>query len=219
MPLSFNQLMPSGAHIWIWHLTETKEALEKFVRKEDFNEILIRYKHPQRQLQKMAISILTQQLGDGHVIDIQYDELGKPAPKDFPGFISISHTTKYAGLLYHPLHPCGLDLEEISQRLLKVAPRFINEIEKKWLDAKNPLNDIGLIWSVKEALFKNIGGGGIFFKEQLEVNKPSFIDDVSGWGWATYKKDNLLRTFEYRFINLEDVLLVHTIAIESERNI
>ena len=51
------------------------------------------------------------------------------------------------------------------------------------------------------------------------MNKPSFIDDVSGRGWATYKKDNLLRTFEYRFINLEDVLLVHTIAIESERNI
>ncbi len=219
MPLSFNQLMPSGAHIWIWHLTETKEALEKFVQKEDFDEILIRYKHPQRQLQKMAISLLTLQLGDGHIIDIQYDELGKPAPKDFPGFISISHTSHYVGLLYHPLYSCGLDLEEINERLLKVAPRFINEIEKKWLDKSNPLNDIGLIWSVKEALFKNIGGGGILFKEQLEVNKPSFIDDVSGWGWATYKKDNLLRTFEYRFINLEDVLLVHTIAIESERNI
>jgi len=211
--------MPSGAHIWIWHLTETTEALEKFLSKEDFNEILNHFKHPKRRLQKMATAILTRQLGDGHTIDIQYNELGKPSPGDFPGYISISHTDRFVGLLYHPLRSCGLDVEEIQPRLLNIAPRFVNDIEMKWISQDNYLRDIGLIWSVKEALFKNIGGGGILFKEQLEVNMPVYHDERSGKGRTTFKKNNTISSYEYHFIHLEDVLLVHTIAIESAREI
>ncbi len=216
MPLVFNKLLPSGTYVWVWHLTETTEALQKFISDENFQEIQRTFHHPIRRLQKMVTCILLQGLGEGKSIDIQYDERGKPSPVDYPGHVSISHSRNYVGLMYHPLLPCGLDLEEIRERILHLAGKFVNDHERSWINHDTPLLDTGLIWSVKEALFKNIGGGGIIFKDQLFVNKPHEADEKGGKGYAWYKSPGTGSCFEYQYIYLEDVLLVHTIASERE---
>jgi len=88
-------------------------------------------------------------------------------------------------------------------------------VEKTWIRSENNLEDTALIWSIKESLFKNIGGGGILFKEQLEVEEPLRTSLTSGDGLAVYKKLNQVKTFKYHYEYLEAVLLVHTIAIET----
>ncbi len=214
MPLFFNSLLTTGARVWIWHLSETEDALKKFIGDEDFFNISNQYHHPQRRLQKIATAILLQYLGEGQAVRLIYSDEGKPSPSDFPGNISISHSRNYVGLLYHPLISCGLDLEEVDERVLHVGPRFINEVERKWIDNDHLMRDSGLIWSVKESLFKNIGGGGIFFKEHLIVEAPHLNSSNNGSGMAKYDGSKGKKNFNYHLEYLEGVLMVHTIAIE-----
>lgn len=216
MPLSFNTLLPSGARIWIWDVQETIEEVQKFIDDEDFLEICKIYHHPQRRLQKAITRILLNKLGAGKKVDIQYDGYGKPMPDTLPGSISISHSKHFVGLLYHPVHACGLDLEEPDQRVLRIAHRFLNDLEKAWIRPVEQLPDTCLVWSTKEALFKNIGGGGILFKDQLVVHEPTYINEQHGYGTAVYSGKTGPTAFDYHFDYLEGVLMVHTIAKESD---
>ena len=214
MPLFFNSLLTTGARIWVWHLNETEEALKKFISEEEFIHISSKYHHPQRKLQKVATSILLHHLGEGQLVNLVYDDEGKPYPQEIPGHISISHSKNFVGLLYHPIISCGLDLEEVDERVLRVGPRFINEQEHNWIDKDSLMRDSGLIWSVKECLFKNIGGGGILFKEHLNVEAPHLVSSYNGSGMASYDGPQGKKMFKYQHEYLDGVLMVHTIAIE-----
>jgi hypothetical protein len=71
MPLFFNSLLTTGARIWVWHLTETEEALKKFISEDEFIHISSKYQHPQRKLQKIATGILLlHHLGEGQIVKL-----------------------------------------------------------------------------------------------------------------------------------------------------
>ena len=212
MPLIQHTLLSTGAGVWIWHLTETQNDFERFLSPDDFAEILRLYPHDTRRREKMATRCLLDALQPGHRIDIQYDELGAPGLHGREGHISISHCRTHIGLLYHPLERCGLDLEEISPRVMRIAPRFLNEVEKSWIRPEKELEDTTLIWSTKEALFKTIGGGGIHFAAELTVYEPVFTYPMEGDGEALYRGAQGEKAFMYQFKYLDGVLLVHTIA-------
>ena len=212
MPLFQHTLLTSGAGVWVWHLTETQKDFESLVNAEDFEEILRLYPHPTRRLEKMATRCLLDLLHPTQRIDIQYDELGSPGLNGHDGYISISHCREHIGLLYHPLERCGLDLEERSSRVMKIANRFLNTVEKAWIRRENELDDTTLVWSTKEALFKTLGGGGIHFAADLTVYEPVFTDKEEGFGEANYHGHKGEKDFTYRFKYLDGVLLVHTIA-------
>ena len=212
MPLYQHSLLHTGASVWIWHLTETLSDLQWFLSDEDFNAICRLYHLPSRRLQKMITRLLLDKLESPHRIDIQYDELGKPELKGIPGTVSISHSREHIGLLYHPTRQAGLDLEEVSPRIMKIASRFLHPVEKLWIRKEQELADTALVWSAKEALFKTIGGGGIHFAQDLLIHEPKFTDVDNGHGTAEYQGHKGHFHFDYHFKYLEGVLMVHTIA-------
>lgn len=215
MPIVVDQLMSSGARVWVWHVTETERELKKFLPEAIFDRILSDFRLPLRQKQKMVSQILLQGLGDGHSPEWYYSEAGKPLFRAYPGHFSISHSRDFVGLVYHPLDKCGIDLEELREKILVIAPRFTHDTEAAWVRKANELEDLTLIWSVKEALFKTIGGGGIHFKTQLRVWAPLRQSNRYGHGTAVFDGAEGKINFSYYYIYLEGVLLVHTIAMES----
>lgn len=212
MPFISHTLLTSGAGVWLWHLTETKKDFESLLSDGEIAEVVEKFPHESRQLQKLATRLLLKRLNPTHNIDIQHDELGAPSLAGTEGHISISHTRQFVGLLFHPLERCGLDLEEVSPRVLKIAHRFLNDREKAWIRADNQLSDTTLVWSTKEALFKTLGGGGIHFAADLIVYEPVFINKTEGHGRADYRGHKGAMDFVYRFKYLDGVLMVHTIA-------
>lgn len=212
MPLIHHSLLSTGAGIWIWRLTETSTDFIKFLAPPDIFEILNKIPHPRKQLEKMATRALLNQLNTIKRIDIQYNELGAPSLYGEDGHISISHSDTHVGLLFHPLERCGLDLETISPRVLKIASRFLNAVENAWIRPAKALEDTTLIWSTKEALFKTLGGGGIHFAAELVVYEPVFTAAREGHGEATYRGHKGEKDFYYQFKYLDNVLMVHSIA-------
>jgi phosphopantetheinyl transferase len=212
MPLIYDISSDDGSRVLIWRTIETEQALIKFSQKEEINIAvsIADLRLAKRRKQKIVALLLLKKL-ISNTFELEYTDLGKPYSKDVNGEISISNTGDYVGLIYHPTHPCGLDLEIPTPKILKIAPKFVNPTEQEWLITYPNLLGIYLIWGVKECIFKAVGGGGIDFKQHLIVTCPTG-NQQSGQGIAQFKKSEQPSLFKFKYVYLDEVLMVYTIA-------
>ncbi|KGN89024.1 4'-phosphopantetheinyl transferase family protein [Porphyromonas gulae] len=110
-----------------------------------------------REDERQRISLLLRQVFFHDTPPIGHLPSGKPV-LDSAHNISISHTGSYGAIYVTPssLIP-GIDIEMLSDRALRVAPRFMNEREYEWLmsvdEARRRLLAT-IIWSAKETAYK-----------------------------------------------------------------
>ena len=98
---------------------------------------------------------------------IRYDAIGKPNVKDKKIFISISHSKNFVAFA-NDTSPIGIDIEELSPRILKVWSRYLHPEEFAIFDTKS-IFDLTVAWTIKEALFKLNTKTGIDFKNDLRI--------------------------------------------------
>ena len=98
---------------------------------------------------------------------ISYDAIGKPNVKDKKIFISISHSKNYVAFA-HDTSTIGIDIEELSPRILKVWERFVHSEELALFD-KSSIYDMTVLWTIKEALFKLNTSAGVDFRNDLRI--------------------------------------------------
>ncbi len=159
----------------VWHITEDVNQLLLLIKlsqsdAERFNT----FKLDKRKKEWLASRILLQELL-GHYPEIEYSENGKPYLKGVSSHISISHTHGFAAASISN-QPTALDIEICSQRVEKVADRFMHTLEKENIDLKNRIAYFTVIWSAKETLYKHFDVFGVDFKEQFLVH-PFKIED------------------------------------------
>lgn len=84
-----------------------------------------------------------------------------PAAQATAPFISISHSGPMAATLAANL-PCGLDIQEPGDRILRVRERFVNSNEEPILNASFPgrscaeTERLTMLWAAKEAVRKMV---------------------------------------------------------------
>lgn len=212
MPLIHDNFNTDGSRVLIWRISETEESLIKFTQNEEINidGSITRLRLVQRRKQKIVALLLLKRLIN-NTFQLEYTPEGKPFSKQAHGEISISNTGDYVGLIYHPTQLCGLDLEIPGTKILKIAPKFVNISEEEWLNKGPILPFLYLIWGVKECIFKAIGGGGIDFKQHLLVTCP-IGNQQNGEGMAQFKKPQSPIFFKFKYMHLDEVLMVYTIA-------
>lgn len=108
-----------------------------------------------RQREQHAVRLLlTAMTGTKH-FEIDHEPSGKPILQVEDGNtsaypkISISHTRGYAAVILSGDTPVGIDIEYLSDRVNRIAPRFIHPEEK----AETTLQRL-LLWSAKETVYK-----------------------------------------------------------------
>ncbi len=81
--------------------------------------------------------------------------IGESAPE-----LSISHSHGIAAALVVTERPCGIDLQKVSDTVVRVRERFSYETEGILLRGGNNREQVGLtmLWAAKEALRKGRGG-------------------------------------------------------------
>ena len=103
---------------------------------------------------------------------IYYSESRKPfLKKELNTFISISHSKHYCALGISS-NELGIDIEEISPRIERIATRFMNSSEERFVSEQKTL-DLTKIWTMKEAMFKLNNRAGIEFKTELIIDEKS----------------------------------------------
>lgn len=163
----FVNIKTDSYHLGIWKIEETtEELLDLLPEKEYYAAEIERFKTLHRMQEWLSVRALLYKLLGFHV-RVFYHESGKPYIPDY--FISISHTKGYVAVMLSDIGEVGVDIEYYSQRVHKVASKYMRDDEVA--SAFQGDNTWGLLlhWSAKEAMFKVINYSEIDFREHLHI--------------------------------------------------
>lgn len=171
MPISTSQLLHPGLSLATWEVNEPLEELSAL--SAAFAEPVWNSMADVQQLrERMASRLAVKYLAEKACIPfkgIAKNEHQAPLLIEAQQQISLSHTRGLAAAALSKNAPVGIDVEYKSERVMRIAPKFLNDEEQ---DAfMNNWRDCLACWCAKEALYKLLGKKGVFFKEQLLVGK------------------------------------------------
>ncbi len=168
MPL-FKKIIDKNFTLVVWHLTESIDLFLPF--KKNFSaspEKLDEINTEQRRKEWICSRYLGWSIAkemEGTCAGVWSDAYNKPHIKDSTLQISISHAKPYVAVMVFKNKTCGVDIEEKKDKLLALAPKFLNKAELA--ESKNNISALALGWGGKEALYKYYGRKQLIFKRDL----------------------------------------------------
>lgn len=177
MPLFYQHNINQDTKLGIWHIQEPESFfLEKVPLKKDVS-------HPFKRLQHLAGRYLLVHLfPDLPVEEIRIADTRQPFLAGNTYHFSISHCGNYAAAIVSSNSRVGVDIELITPRIERLAPKFLDEEEVHFFneDYAHFLEQWGmrgrvfqefltLIWNAKEAIFKWYGRGELDFRRHMKL--------------------------------------------------
>lgn len=150
----------------IWKIEEDETILRSFINKE----IDTPFTNSGRRIEFLAVRALAKTM-DIDPQMIAYIPSGKPYIKRSTLNISISHTKCYTAILLSSQKNVGIDIEQKSERIIKIRDKFMHpEEEMQLLGQEGEESTILLLhWCAKESLFKAIIDEDIDFQKELRI--------------------------------------------------
>ncbi len=175
MPLFYQHTINATTKLGIWRIEEDENF---FLAKVPLPQNIT---HPHKRLQHLAGRYLLQFLfPDFPYAEILIADTRKPYLPNEQYHFSISHCGEYAAAIVSSMHRVGIDIERPSDKVERIAHKFIHEKEKQFLVNgerlivnSSPFTAYRLlftiIWSAKEALFKWYSLGNVDFRENMQL--------------------------------------------------
>ena len=129
------------------------------------NAELIKIKSLQRKNEFIGVRQLRNQLIPNK--PILYNSNGKPFVNKCENHISVSHSLKNICLAISK-SPLGIDIEGIDERVLRIKTKYVNIEDKKHYQY-NSVEDLTILWTIKECLYKLNDIKGLSFKNDIRA--------------------------------------------------
>ena len=175
----------NNCNIAIWNTQETLDELLKLSKPFD----LTNRKTEKRKKEFLSSRLLLEQLNPNAIIT--YNDFGAPE-LDNGKYISISHSKEMVAIIISE-QQVGLDIEQISEKALRLAAKFISVKNQSNLTKEKAT----LIWCCKEAIFKWHQTGGVDFIKDIII--PEFSAKEKGEIAIQFKNKEL--NLNYQKIN------------------
>lgn len=181
MSVTFSKNISENCIITLWRIEEEADFFLEYLHiSEKDLAICSKATHPVKQLEWLAsrtcVKYTVEQLNYTYQ-GIEKDEHNNPYLSKNQGFVSISHTSDYAVAIVSLENEVGIDIEKISDKLSRVANKFLSEPER--LHAGDDLFKMCIYWCAKESLYKWFGKKNLSFKENIYIEpfkgKPSMV--------------------------------------------
>jgi len=195
----FFECTKNAAAVSILSLRENHPLKETFLF-DDEMEKLSNLKNEKRRLEFYAVRFIRNQ--KNIPFSIAYSPIGAPYLVGSPMHVGISHSNDLVGLALAPFK-IGLDIELISDRILKIKNRFTTSREVALFSYTEAVN-LTIIWTIKEVLYKLAGRLEINLISELMINSVEgdtanclFLSE-EGWRSVTVKfqeKNNYIISF------------------------
>jgi len=153
----------------------------------------------------LAARVLAHQVSPGFA-PLEKDEYGKPFFDSEDHEISITHAGEYAGFIQTEKRKCGIDMEEITERVRRIQSKFVREDEEGFL--ADDLRGLFMIWCAKEAMYKYYGLKSLDFKQHMKLDYKPLQE--SGTLTGHIDKDDYSRTLELNYTFFDNYLILHT---------
>lgn len=211
MPLIVHERLSMDAEIGLWSVEE-EEAwfLERLDLSPD-EERQLQEIRGERRLEWLGARKLVHRLSGRPTRScLVKDEHGKPAIKGSTGHLSISHSRRMAAAIIAP-RPVGIDIQHRTEKLERIAVRFLHPGELAALDTQRKLDHLHVLWGTKEALYKAYGRRQLDFASHIRV--PAFaFEPAEGAFRAFIEKADYRAGFQVQYRWLGDYCLVFAIS-------
>lgn len=159
MPLLSVEKINPHTTLLLWKITETEEQLKGQLPENVLKAIVHKnYKSSSRRIEVMATyALLLSYLKKTSVI-VHHKSNGQPLLDGF--YISISHTNGYACVLLSTQNVVAIDIEYHSDRIARIRSKFLRNDEPF-----NSIDQLLVIWSAKETLYKYFSADDLMFDE------------------------------------------------------
>ncbi len=199
----------------VWEITETEEELRQqaSIPQNELEELLLT-NNPQRRVERLAVRALLNNMM-GEKIYLRHHDNGRPFLPNNTANISITHTQRFAAIIYHEEENVGIDMESLARDFSAVEKKALSSNEKDYLCSKHRSTHLGIMWCAKEAIYKFISENGIDFAKQIRIEK--FTPKQKGKLNAVYIDSDEIETwFELYYKMVEDHVMVWVVGeVES----
>lgn len=181
MPIFYQQDIDANTRLGIWAIREEGAFFGASI------PLQRTITHPQKRRQHLAGRYLLRYLFPEFPIElIRIADTRKPFLEEEAFHFSISHCGDYAAAIVSRNHRAGIDVELTSEKVHRIRHKFITPEEEGFamqLALDHPHAFPTLLWSLKEAVFKWYGDGGVDFRRDINVRNiqkegKHFITDV-----------------------------------------
>ena len=145
MPLIKISHITEYSSMGLWQMSETPDEMLRLY--PHLRGLQLTCRNMGRQMEVLCIRALLYEMTHDATLAIGYASSGKPTLEGW--HLSISHTRGYAVLVLSHKENVAVDIERRSDRVGRIASRFIRPDEKA-----QSLEDMLRIWSAKETLYK-----------------------------------------------------------------
>jgi phosphopantetheinyl transferase len=203
MPLHKEVIIKDAAVLYLWKITEDIEWFKGAVKLNLASQKRVNsMKSESHQKGFLAVRMLLQHLGYSD-FDLEYDANGKPHLKDTK-CISISHSHEFSAIAVSS-NPIGIDLEQMKEKTLKIASRFMDVSHLDNLSEAEKIKKATVIWGIKESVFKIKSKEGISFLNHIFENEFNLEDKKT---IAQLRFNSEIENFKIVFNSVEDYIYV-----------
>ncbi|MDD6778796.1 MAG: 4'-phosphopantetheinyl transferase superfamily protein [Bacteroidales bacterium] len=189
MPRLKNQYFGNSITVLRWKLTESwQELLGHCMAKRMKIDSGSLPKTDKRRCEMLAERLLLSECFMSPSAVLEHDPHGAPriALHD-DVHVSISHTRGMVLIALSEHEPMGIDVECISERVVKLREKFVNDNETAELSLVDA-TDLTLVWTAKEAMYKLAGVPGASLRDDFTIRSMVLTkasDTLSLWGLST----------------------------------
>ena len=193
-----------NTHIYVWKMTSSyedqiKNPLLKSAELISAKEL----KNEKRKKEFLSSRIALKNIFNKD-LELKHYKSGKPFIKETK-HLSISHSSNFLALAFGEEN-IGIDIEKPQNRMVKLMPKILSEIELMEFK-KEPSMDLACkLWGAKEAILKYVGDKNLNYKEDIKVENIQL-------GVATYLKMN----FKVEFEKIENMILTYVVRSDKTK--
>jgi 4'-phosphopantetheinyl transferase len=195
----------------IWKIEETAEELLSKLQLDDAEQEKLRHlSKGKRTLHWLATRVLLRYLlQTNEYIHCPSDSNGKPYLPDYPYKISLTHSFEYAGVMLSTLGDCGMDLELVMDKVLRIKEKFLKPEELAFINPENEILHLYACWCAKEAVYKLQGNKGVSFLDDMTIK--TFNYKPQGVMLLDLTKDNQTVTYEVYYEQFQNYMLGYAV--------
>lgn len=205
MPLVNHIHINNSCQMALWKISEELEELYGGVELNEKEQTRFdKFGSLSRKKEFLATRILVRKL-IGKGIHIENNEEGKPFLINSDFDISISHSKDYIGVMIGKNHDLALDIEYLSDRVYRIAKRFMSEEELASIQEEDKQVHIYQHWCAKECLIKLYGKKDVRLISELKIDP--FLPNASTFSGEVRRTD-YSKKFLFRHELFDSYLMV-----------
>jgi 4'-phosphopantetheinyl transferase len=207
MAIAYRQRVDEDTEFALWKIEEQADDLYNQLQlNNDEKAFVENISNGKRHLHWLSTRVLLRQmLNTQEYIDCQVDEHGKPYLVTLPYHISLSHSFDYAAVMISKKSPVGIDIEQVKQKVERIASRFLDPKELSFIDVSQKIPQLYACWCAKEAVYKCNGQKEVSFMDDILL--APFTYAPTGQVNAILTKGDIKKDYTVGYLQYEDYMI------------